>query len=238
MGVIRMTRQFLMSGDTRSKVPLGTGPSMKDNPPLNMSLPLKGEAIDPCMSSEHPLFSGMVSNTGQNAVSQARFDGEEQQITPINILPEQRADEEVAQEVAEEAEVFKMGWTGTEQTNLKKWVFTLTPGSTENEIMMNNFLEFMQNDLLKAVIGIEGGDEVVRERHFHDCLWFKYELENLFVLKRLFEEANFKPKEGKSCVYLHITEIRNWTKAVRYTTKGSVFWSCATMLLLNLKETN
>jgi hypothetical protein len=93
---------------------------MKDNPPLNMSLPqYKSEAIDPSMSSGHPLFSGMVSNTGQEAVSQARFDGEEQQITPINILPEQRADEEVTQEVAEEKEIFSKDWAGSELTNLK-----------------------------------------------------------------------------------------------------------------------
>jgi hypothetical protein len=69
---------------------------------------------------------------------------------------------------------------------------------------MVNFLEYIQSDLLKAVIGIEGGDDVVRERHFHGCLWFKYELDNLFVVKRLFEEANFKPKEGKKmCLFAH-----------------------------------
>jgi hypothetical protein len=183
---------------------------------------IMGEAIDPRMSSGQPLFSGKVIDTIK-PVRQARNDWEEQQLIPDTITLEQQADEDVAQEVAEQKEILWTDWAGTEQVNLKKWFFTLTPATEENRTHMENFLEFIQSDLLKAVIGEEGGDETVRERHFHGCLWFKYELTNLFVLKILFDEENFKPSDGKEKVYLNITEIRKWPAAVRYAIKGSVF---------------
>jgi hypothetical protein len=182
------------------------------------------------LSSGQPLFSGKVLHT-ESAGLRGRERAAKAKPAPGNSdwgihnaeQFSQEECEEIGQDVAEEKEVLSTGWAGTEQSFLKKWFFTLTPGSKENEIIMNNFIEEISSDLLKAIIGIEGGDEVVRERHFHGCLWFKYELENLFVLKKMFEDAGFKAKEGKKAVYLHITEIRNWPKAVKYTIKGSAF---------------
>jgi hypothetical protein len=183
--------------------------------PINNPATKREEIQDNLSSSFN---AEMVSYTEDTrAVEEGHFEVDQ---TPLRVP--NTNEENISIMLAEKLDEERREFVGSEKSRVSKWFFTLTPDSDENRIHMMNFMDKNAQFMNRAYVGCEGGDEKVPQKHFHSCLWMK-DFMNLWRMKNMFENEGFKPTPGKDKIYLNLSQIKSWPKAVNYAIKGSLF---------------